>query len=59
VILDSGDVSCLAQPRLQQHDLDAGDLSLLENLNVGDVGVTPMDAEDGAEGSLVKTLMQS
>jgi hypothetical protein len=46
------------QPRLQQHGLDTGDIYLLENLNVGDA-VTPMDAKDGAEGAMVKTLKQS
>ena len=41
-----------------RHALDTDDLCFLENNNVDDV-VTPMNAEDGAKRTLMKTLKQS
>ena len=40
------------------HGFDAGDLGLLENLNIGDIVILG-DVEDGVEAALMEALQES
>lgn len=51
-----GDVPCSAQLCLQQHALNAGDFSLFEDFNVGDV-IILVNVEDGTETALIEALV--
>ena len=58
MVLHSGDMTCPAQLRSQQHCLNAGDPCLLKHLSIrGEVA--PVDVKDGAETSLVEALQNS
>lgn len=58
MILHPGNMSSPAQLGLQKHGLDASNLHLLKDFNIGDK-VTPADAMDCAEAALVKPFEES